>query len=102
LASRIFGYTTCLDTCPTTLSSIATVLEQLGPLAARVLPAFITVDPVRDTPEDLKTYVTAFDHRIVGLSGSEDRIARAAAVFGAHYFKVPGSDPRFIRWLIAG
>jgi hypothetical protein len=37
--------------------------EQLGPLAARVLPGFITVDPVRDTPEDLKAYVTAFDHR---------------------------------------
>jgi protein SCO1/2 len=89
-----FGYTSCPDICPTTLSAMTTVLEQLGPLAARVRPVFITVDPARDRAEDLSAYVAAFDQRIVGLTGSEEQIARTAAVFGAQYFKVPGANPK--------
>src|SRR6478672_8795692 len=45
-----FGYTYCPDVCPTTLAVMADALEKMGPLADRVRPLFITVDPKRDTP----------------------------------------------------
>jgi protein SCO1/2 len=89
-----FGYTSCPDICPTTLSSITTVLKQLGSFATRVQPAFITVDPARDTPEALGTYLGSFDQRIIGLTGTDEQIARVAVVFGAQYFKVPYGDPK--------
>jgi protein SCO1/2 len=89
-----FGYTSCPDICPTTLGSIASVLEQLGSIATRVQPVFITVDPTRDTPEALGAYLASFDQRIIGLTGNDEQIARVAAIFGAQYFQMPGSDPK--------
>src|SRR5690348_13373707 len=62
-----FGYTSCPDICPTTLFDIAQALAQLGPLAARVRPVFISVDPQRDTPKMLREYVSDFDERILPL-----------------------------------
>jgi protein SCO1 len=89
-----FGYTSCPDICPTTLSSVAAALEQLGSVATRVQPVFITVDPTRDTVEALREYLAPFDQRIIGLTGNEEQIARTAAIFGARYFKVPSTDPK--------
>jgi protein SCO1/2 len=89
-----FGYMSCPDICPTTLSLMAAVLEQLGPLATRVQPMFITVDPTRDTPEALHAYLAPFDQGIIGLTGNDEQIARTAAIFGARYFKVSEGDPQ--------
>src|SRR5271167_937202 len=58
-----FGYTFCPDLCPTVLNEVAGALAQLGPLAARVQPVFVSIDPQRDTPEALREYVQAFDER---------------------------------------
>lgn len=82
-----FGYTSCPDICPTTLGSIATVLDRLGSAAKRVQPVFITVDPARDTPEALRAYLAPFDQRIIALTGNDEQIGRTAAIFGARYFK---------------
>lgn len=79
-----FGYTSCPDTCPTTLNEIAGALEKLGPSAARVQPIFITVDPDRDTPNVLGKYTKAFDSRIVGLTGTPEQIAVVAERYGAY------------------
>jgi protein SCO1/2 len=76
-----FGYTYCPDACPTTLNTIAETLAALGPLAERVQPLFITVDPERDTPQVMASYVRNFDPRIVGLTGSADAIAGIARKF---------------------
>jgi protein SCO1 len=80
-----FGYTFCPDVCPTTLNALATVLDELGPLAAGVQPIFITVDPERDTPQVIADYVKAFDPRIVGLTGAPEQIAAAAKEFRVYY-----------------
>jgi len=80
-----FGYTYCPDLCPTTLSTIADALNELGPLAAQVQPLFITVDPQRDTPEIVGAYVKNFDPRIVGLTGSAEAIAAVAAEYKVYY-----------------
>jgi protein SCO1/2 len=80
-----FGYTFCPDACPTALNSVATALDELGPLAARVQPIFITVDPERDTPQVVADYVKAFDLRIIGLTGTPEQIAAAAKEFRVYY-----------------
>jgi protein SCO1/2 len=86
-----FGYSFCPDVCPTELQTIATALDRLGPLAAKVQPLFITIDPARDTPVALKTYVALFGNRIVGLSGSPEQIAAVARAYRVYYAKVTPS-----------
>ena len=65
-----FGYTSCPDICPTTLSAIADAIDILGTRAQQVQPLFITVDPAHDTPVIMRAYVRAFSPRIVGLTGT--------------------------------
>lgn len=84
-----FGYTFCPDICPTTLSEMAAVLEGLGPLAERLKPIFVSVDPERDTLKVLREYTAFFDPRIVGMTGSPALVARAAQNFKVRYQKVP-------------
>jgi protein SCO1 len=79
-----FGYTSCPDICPTTLSEIAAAIEELGPDAANLQPLFITVDPERDTPEVMGSFTAAFDPRIVGLTGSPQQIAAVSEAYGAY------------------
>jgi len=87
-----FGYTTCPDACPTTLNSIASALAELGPLADRIQPLFITIDPQRDTRAVLADYVKAFDSRIVGLTGRPEQIAAAAKAYGVYYAPYKTAD----------
>lgn len=82
-----FGYTMCPDVCPTSLMMLKEALEQLGPDADRVQVLFVSVDPGRDTPQQLASYVTAFDPRFLGLTGSEEEIARVAKGFKVFYEK---------------
>ncbi len=65
-----FGYTSCPDICPTTLSAVADAMDILGPRADRLQPLFITIDPDHDTPPVMHTYVRAFSPRIIGLTGT--------------------------------
>lgn len=80
-----FGYTNCPDECPLTLQEMATTLHDLGPLADRIAPLFITVDPARDTPERLASYLENFDTRITGLTGSDQQIAAVAKAYRVYY-----------------
>ena len=80
----VFGYTSCPEVCPTTLYDIATALKLLGRDAAQLQPIFITVDPERDTANVLAEYMGAIDPRIVGLTGSPQQVADAAAQYGAY------------------
>jgi protein SCO1/2 len=90
----IFGYTYCPDICPTELQVVASALQTLGKDADQIQPIFITIDPERDTPEVLKQYVSAFDPRLVGLTGTADEIAAVARSYRVYYAKVPSkSDP---------
>jgi protein SCO1/2 len=80
-----FGYTYCPDACPTALSDITAALAQLGPLADKVQPLFITVDPDRDTPQVMADYVGSFDPRFVGLRGTAEQTAAVAEEFRVTY-----------------
>jgi protein SCO1/2 len=77
-----FGYTACPDACPTALARISRALALLGPAGAGLVPVFVTVDPARDRPEVLRTYLAHFSPRIRGLTGSSGAVAEAARTFG--------------------
>ncbi len=81
-----FGYTFCPDVCPTSLATLGAALESLTPAEqARVQPLFISVDPARDTPEQLKSYSRFFHPRLRGLTGSPEAIAEVAKRYGVYY-----------------
>jgi protein SCO1/2 len=80
-----FGYTNCPDECPLTLQKMVTALKDLGSLADRIAPLFITVDPARDTPTRLASYLENLDTRISGLTGSDDQIAAVAQAYRVYY-----------------
>jgi protein SCO1/2 len=82
-----FGYTFCPDICPTTLATMSQVMTQLGDLAGRVQPLFISVDPERDTVAVVRRYTEYFDPRIVGLTGSPELVRHAADRFRVRYEK---------------
>lgn len=80
-----FGYTNCPDVCPTVLNEIGVALHELGPLAKKVQPVFITVDPARDKIPVLKKYLSSFDPRIIGLRGDGEETEAAAKAFHVYY-----------------
>jgi protein SCO1/2 len=84
-----FGYTHCPDVCPTTLLAVSQMLEKLGPLADKVKPIFVSIDPGRDTPQVVGEFLQSFDRRIVGLTGSPAEIAAVAKQYRVFYKKEP-------------
>lgn len=87
-----FGFTSCPDICPTTLTNIVSTLETMGGAAKDVQPVFVTVDPERDTGQVLKDYVAAFGGNIVGLTGTPGQIAEAAARYQTYFSKRATED----------
>ena len=77
-----FGFTSCPDVCPTTLSDMAYVREQLGATADEVQMVFITVDPERDTSDQIKRYLSIFDGDFVGLRGEHETLAALMREYG--------------------
>lgn len=78
-----FGFTHCPEVCPTTLFELNGWMEKVDPKGDKLQAYFVTVDPERDTPETLKTYLESFDSRIIGLSGSPEQIKAVEAAFEA-------------------
>ena len=85
-----FGYTHCPDICPTTLAQISDVLGKLPDKEIKAL--FITVDPERDTPQSMGDYVSSFDRRLIGLSGSREEIVKDEQEFHVYAKKGPEKD----------
>jgi len=83
-----FGYTWCPDVCPTMLSDVAMVMDNLGEASEKLVPIFISVDPERDTTSVLKEYANNFHPGIVGLTGRLAEVAKAARSFRVGYGKV--------------
>jgi len=84
-----FGFTSCPEVCPTTLNDISGWLADLGADAERLNAVFVSVDPERDSVEQIAGYLTAFDPRIVGLVGTPQQLADMAATYGFYYERVP-------------
>lgn len=88
-----FGFTRCPDACPTEFFKLAQVMKRLGPSGDGVQVLFVTLDPERDTPQILKSYVTAFDPRFVALTGTTGQIYAVTRSFDVAHVKLPvGTD----------
>ncbi len=84
LVLLFFGYTSCPDVCPTTLSDMRQVMAGLGDRAKSVQMVFITVDPQRDTVEKLKDYLSVFGPSFVGLSAPIDQMEPVWKEYGVY------------------
>jgi len=84
-----FGYTYCPDVCPTTMQALAGAEAKLGDKARNLQVVFISVDPARDTPAQMKTYLStpAFPKDAIGLTGTPDQVAAAAKAYRVYYQK---------------
>ena len=91
-----FGFTNCPDVCPLTLDNLSRAMVLLGADANKIQPLFISVDPLRDTPNVLREYLEHFDHRIIGLTGTPkqvEAVQKAYRIFAQRRNAgVPGSD----------
>jgi len=88
-SAMFFGYTFCPDVCPTTLFEMTGWLEKLGPDADKLGVYFVSVDPERDTQETLAEYLSAFDPRITGLTGTPEAVAEVVKGYRVYARKVP-------------
>lgn len=84
-----FGFTYCPEICPTTMADITGWLKALGRDADRLNVVFVSLDPERDTPAQLKLYLSNFDRRIQGFTGSPQAVAATAKAYRVYYRKVP-------------
>jgi protein SCO1/2 len=87
-----FGYMFCPDICPTDLQVIAQAIDELGSAGDAVQPLFVTLDPERDTPEKLASYVSLFHPRLIGLTGSPEEIRRVARGYKVYYARTGEAD----------
>jgi protein SCO1 len=92
-----FGYTFCPDVCPTDMVKLGGAMRLLDKdapdTAAKIVPTFITVDPERDTPAQVKRFVANFHPRFVGLTGTPAQVAAAARAYAVHFRKQPPPEP---------
>ncbi len=86
------GFTYCPDVCPTTLVRLSGLMDKLGPYADKLQVVLVSVDPERDSADVLKTYLSAFDSRFVGLTGTPAQLTALAKSFRIFYEKVPVSN----------
>jgi protein SCO1/2 len=91
-----FGYTFCPEVCPTTLTDLVQWMQMIGRDADRLNYVFVTVDPERDTPKVMHDYVSAFDPRIRGLTGTSEQIAKVTKEYGVYYKRIPTSDGGYV------
>ncbi len=84
-----FGFTNCAAVCPVTLATLAQARRDLGSMADAVQVVFVTVDPERDAPAQMKAYLAVFDASFVGGSGKPDVMAAMRKDYGVVAEKVP-------------
>jgi protein SCO1/2 len=89
LVVMYFGFASCPDVCPTTLSIIASALKQLTPAEMEsVQPIFISIDPERDRGERLTAYATYFHPGFIGITGTPEEVQKVINQYGGFFIKV--------------
>ena len=94
-----FGFTYCPDICPTTLATLTAARDDLkiaGVNTNSLRIVFVTVDPLRDTPEQLKQYLSLFDANVTGLTGTPENIRATLKQFGIYAKKIDRGDGEYL------
>ena len=87
-----FGYSSCTAVCPVTLATLAQARRQLGTSAGDVQVVYITVDPERDVPARLQSFLHAFDATFIGGTGTAAQLAGVRKEYGVSAQKIPYGD----------
>jgi protein SCO1/2 len=91
-----FGYTFCPDICPTTLAQLRQIKSELPKEAVdKMRIVLVSVDPNRDTPQQLKTYLGYFDKQFVGLTAPVDSIQKLANAVSIPFIPADTSKPNY-------
>lgn len=77
-----FGYTYCPDICPVQLAQLAAVMNRLSDVERNAVVVFVTVDPERDTPEVIRSFLDKFDSKFIGLTGTVEQVEAAQRAAG--------------------
>lgn len=89
-----FGFTHCPDICPDEIEKLVKVVDKIDAdkELPNLQPVFITVDPSRDTPKAMKQYCEEFSPKIIGLTGSKEKIDEACKNYRVYYSKGPEDE----------
>ncbi len=87
-----FGFTFCPDICPLTMKQLSDVKEDLKDKANKINFYLVSIDPDRDSPENLRTYLDNFDEEFIGLTGEIDKIYKFSTQVNAPFFPVVNSN----------
>ncbi len=90
-----FGYTFCPDVCPLDLARNVEAIDILDERGEQVTPVFITIDPARDTPEELRDFAEVMHEDMIALTGTDEQIAAASKAYKTYYAKV-GDGPDYL------
>ena len=91
-----FGYTFCPDVCPTTLGELRQLLRKLPPEARdKVQVVMVSVDPNRDTPEQLKNYLAYYQSDYQGFTGTLEQIQTLASALSIPFIPADTSLPNY-------
>jgi protein SCO1/2 len=82
LSLLYFGYLNCPDVCPVHLAQIAEVFDSMPDVARETEVVFVSVDPQRDSPEEIREFLDRFDTRFVGLTGTPEELKAAQEAAG--------------------
>jgi protein SCO1/2 len=88
-----FGFTNCPEVCPTTLSRLARAKKKLGDGGRDLQVVYVTVDPARDNPERMRTYLTRFEPSFIGGTGTQQQLDKVQKEYGIHTALKLGQDP---------
>ncbi len=89
-----FGFTFCPDICPLTMKQLSIVKEGLKTESNKIKFYLVSVDPDRDSPANLRTYLDNFDNEFIGLTGEIDQIYKFSTQVNAPFFPVVNSKEK--------
>jgi protein SCO1 len=99
-----FGYTSCREICPASLTTMTAVLARLGPLADSIVPLFVTLNPAHDSPAVMRAFIAHFHPRIRALTGDMEAVSEAARTFDVPWQRssaAPVSDHGTLFYVVA-
>ena len=91
-SALFFGFTHCPEVCPTTMSKLSILLDELGTKGDQIKVYFVTLDPDRDTPEVLMNYLSAFNERFIAITGNTNDVESLAKSWKVYWKRTETSD----------